>query len=134
MSLLFANLFRSHAGTRPTLSGAQWFALPCGKWTSTTYLLSPSDDLHRQLPLPCIANSRYMNFDHLKSFMEFLGFTEIRERWRKNGKMGYWLYRKADILPNQPPDEYKKKNILRSGNRNNFAITLAHRTPEGPKS
>lgn len=54
--------------------------------------------------------------------MESIGFTEIRERWRENGKMGYWLYQK-NVLP-KPSRSFAKKTVLRSGHRNNFVILV----------
>ena len=47
-----------------------------------------------QLPLPCVANSRYLTFEHLTSLMRAIGFEQTRERWKVGGKMAYWLYRK----------------------------------------
>ncbi|KAF8969874.1 putative methyltransferase-domain-containing protein [Flammula alnicola] len=88
-------------------------------------MLVPDGLMFLALPLPCVANSRYVTFEHLKSLVESLGFSEIRERWRQNGKMGYWLYRKR-ILPEVPiaPHSFNKKTVLRTGNRNNFTIIL----------
>ncbi|KDR81429.1 hypothetical protein GALMADRAFT_239318 [Galerina marginata CBS 339.88] len=74
------------------------------------------------LPLPCVANSRYLTFDSLRLLMESIGFVEKRQRWRQNGKMGYWLYQK--ITPSKMTHSFSKKVVLRQGNRNNFAITL----------
>jgi len=84
--------------------------------------LVPDGLLFLALPLPCVSNSRYLNFDHLKSLMESLGFIEIRERWRQNGKMGYWLYQKKSLRTIVPL--FSKKAVLRQGNRNNFSIIL----------
>ncbi|KAH9484184.1 25S rRNA (adenine(2142)-N(1))-methyltransferase [Psilocybe cubensis] len=88
--------------------------------------LLPDGLLFLALPLPCVANSRYLTFDHLKALMESIGFTEVRERWRKNGKMGYWLYQKKHPtpLPSQASQAFAKKTVLRTGNRNNFVIIL----------
>lgn len=63
-----------------------------------------------------------MTFEQLKSLMESLGFSQIRERWRQNGKMAYWLYKKSGKPV--PASHFTKKMILRQGNRNNFAIIL----------
>ncbi|PPQ86877.1 hypothetical protein CVT25_012596 [Psilocybe cyanescens] len=88
--------------------------------------LLPDGFLFLALPLPCIANSRYVTFDHLKALMESIGFIEIRERWRKNGKMGYWLYQKKSPPPlsSRTSQSFAKKVVLRTGNRNNFVIIL----------
>jgi 25S rRNA (adenine2142-N1)-methyltransferase len=55
--------------------------------------------------------------------MNAIGFIEIHERWKKNGKMAYWLYRKADI-GNKIMKSFQKKTVFREGNRNNFNILL----------
>jgi len=55
--------------------------------------------------------------------MDAIGFVQIRERWKKNGKMAYWLYRKADKV--KVAQAFQKKKIFRKGkNRNNFSILL----------
>jgi 25S rRNA (adenine2142-N1)-methyltransferase len=77
-----------------------------------------------QLPLPCVENSRYLTFEHFNALMSAIGFVEIRERWKKNGKMAYWLYRKA-TKGNQAliMKDFQKK-VVRQGHRNNFCIVL----------
>ncbi|TFY65464.1 hypothetical protein EVG20_g5581 [Dentipellis fragilis] len=76
------------------------------------------------LPLPCVTNSRYTTFEHLRALMEMIGFTQLQERWKPGGRMAYWLYRKAEP-PTTPRDHrFQKKTVLRQGNRNNFAILL----------
>lgn len=75
------------------------------------------------LPLPCVENSRYMTFDKLQSLMNVLGYTEVQRKWKKGGKMAYWLYRKSES-GHKPLDEYRKKNVCRQGDRNNFVILL----------
>ena len=64
-----------------------------------------------------------MTFHHLKSLMDAIGFVEIRERWKKNGKMAYWLYRKADH-DKKAIGAFERKTVFREGNRNNFNIIL----------
>jgi len=86
------------------------------------FLTTLITDSSTQLPLPCVSNSRYLTFEHLKALMESIGFSEIRERWRQNGKMGYWLYQKTAVP--RAPHLFKKKVVLRQGNRNNFAIIV----------
>jgi 25S rRNA (adenine2142-N1)-methyltransferase len=56
--------------------------------------------------------------------MSALGFIEIRERWKKNGKMAYWLYRKVPSDQSKVVKAFQKKIVLREGNRNNFNILL----------
>jgi len=87
-------------------------------------MLTPDGLLFLALPLPCVANSRYVTFDHLKSLMESVGFSEVKERWKKDGKMGYWLYRKSIPQDSQSVCAFGKKTVLRTGQRNNFAIIL----------
>jgi 25S rRNA (adenine2142-N1)-methyltransferase len=77
-----------------------------------------------QLPLPCVANSRYMTFEHLNRIMETLGFTELKRRWKEGGKMAYWLYQKQREPQSPDLENFTKKIVLRTGNRNNFTILL----------
>lgn len=56
--------------------------------------------------------------------MESIGFSETKERWKKDGKMGYWLYRKSTPPDSQSAWTFGKKTVLRTGQRNNFAIIL----------
>lgn len=80
-----------------------------------------------QLPLPCIMNSRYMTPDHFKGLMECVGFDEVRTRWKDNGKMAYWLFRRTLRHPSttyQERELYQKKTVFRQGDRNNFVILL----------
>ncbi|TDL27238.1 hypothetical protein BD410DRAFT_714233 [Rickenella mellea] len=76
------------------------------------------------LPLPCVTNSRYLTFEHLKTLMEFIGFEQIRDRWKEGGKMAYWLYKKTATIPHNADGGWDCKNVLRDGNRNNFCILL----------
>lgn len=78
----------------------------------------------RQLPLPCVNNSRYMDFDHLRSLMRVIGFEQLKERWRPAGKMAYWLYVKVEPMPQAKAEPFRKKIVLKQGNRNNFCILL----------
>ncbi|KAJ4488360.1 nucleolus protein [Lentinula aciculospora] len=79
------------------------------------------------LPLSCLSNSRYLNFDFFSDLMEILGFSERQRHWRKGGKMVYYLFQKrvdARMESITVPDRFSKKTILRQGNRNNFSIIL----------
>ncbi|KAK1229086.1 25S rRNA (adenine2142-N1)-methyltransferase [Marasmius sp. AFHP31] len=89
-------------------------------------MIVPDGLLFLALPLPCLTNSRYLNFEHFKDLMNFIGFEEIHTKWKAGGKMVYWLYRKSSATPSETstPDKFKKKSVLRTGNRNNFAVLL----------
>lgn len=79
----------------------------------------------RQLPSPCVENSRYMSSEHLASLMAAIGFTEVEKKRRQGGKMAYWLYRKTELDVGVDMDEFRKKRVCRDGRRNNFCILLA---------
>lgn len=55
--------------------------------------------------------------------MSAIGFKEIHERWKKSGKMAYWLYQKSDEVKGDVR-KFHKKTVFRQGNRNNFTIVL----------
>lgn len=75
-------------------------------------MLVPDGLLFLTLPLPCVENSRYLTFDKLQSLMNVLGFTEVQRKWKKGGKMAYWLYRKSES-DQKPLEEYRKKMVCR---------------------
>ncbi|TFK42781.1 putative methyltransferase-domain-containing protein [Crucibulum laeve] len=75
------------------------------------------------LPLPCVANSRYLSFPVMKSLMEAIGFIQLQEKWRQGGKIVYWLYQKQESQKTSF-EGFRKKSVLRTGHRNNFAILL----------
>lgn len=75
------------------------------------------------LPLPCIANSRYLDFDHLQDLMETVGFRELHRRCKPKGKMAYYLYIK-EFRAIRSVERFQRKMRLREGNRNNFSILL----------
>ena len=80
-----------------------------------------------QLPLPCIANSRYMTPEHFDGLMRCVGFEQVHARWKDGGKMAYWLYRRKPRLASATYEDhvrYEKKTVFRTGNRNNFVILL----------
>jgi len=105
-----------------------------GKMLRMAYdMLSPDGYLFLALPLPCVMNSRYLTSEHLKSLMAALGFVEIKDKWKKGGKMAYWLYQKSN--ENGDPSmarakarglggDFGKKTVIRQGNRNNFCVLL----------
>ncbi|KAF8636723.1 hypothetical protein AX17_003526 [Amanita inopinata Kibby_2008] len=87
-------------------------------------MLKPEGHLFLVLPLPCVQNSRYLDFEHMGRIMRAVGFTQRKERWKKGGKIVYWLFQKCP----RPSAEYStalsRKNVFRQGNRNNFSILL----------
>ncbi|KAK0240479.1 nucleolus protein [Armillaria nabsnona] len=85
--------------------------LPCG------------GKLFLALPLPCVTNSRYLDFDRLRDIMRAVGFVEVKQRWKETGKMAYWLYTREHPVP-ATQDAFTKKSVLRQGNRNNFCVLL----------
>lgn len=112
----------SHAASRLPYSGREWLSFSRGENVSFS-LAGSTNYPHGQLPLACVANSRYLDFGHLKALMETIGFREVQERWRPGGKMAYWLYRK-ELSPNGVAEQFQKKVVLRQGDRNNFSILL----------
>ncbi|EIN07654.1 nucleolus protein [Punctularia strigosozonata HHB-11173 SS5] len=87
-------------------------------------MLRPDGLLFLVLPLPCVANSRYLTFEHMQAIMSTLGFAQIKERWRHGGKMAYWLYQKTDVNENVSMTLGKKAVLRQGGSRNNFSILL----------
>jgi|ERR1700722_7291402 len=75
-----------------------------------------------QLPLSCVLNSRYLTLEHLRALLKHVGFAEVNERWKKGGKMAYWLFRKVE--KGDTGGEFRKKVVIKQGNRNNFCILL----------
>jgi len=75
-------------------------------------MLAPEGLLFLALPLPCMENSRYLSFDKLQSLMTVIGFIEVQLKWKKGGKMAYWLYRKGE-RDHGPLDEFRKKTVCR---------------------
>ncbi|KAH6918785.1 nucleolus protein [Coprinopsis sp. MPI-PUGE-AT-0042] len=82
------------------------------------------------LPLPCLSNSRYLDFSHFTFLMHEVGFAQLKEKWKATGKMAYYLYRKttqgqnSHLTPEDKRQLFSKKEVLRTGNRNNFCILL----------
>ncbi|KAK8843412.1 hypothetical protein IAR55_007069 [Kwoniella newhampshirensis] len=88
--------------------------------------LKPRSDslLFLVLPLPCLANSRYISISSCVALMRCVGFHLVKEQWKDGGKVGYWLWRW-----HQPGEEgverWRRKVIDQDGpKKNNFAITL----------
>ena len=113
----------SHAPPRLPNSDTEWLSFSRSEDVSLS-LVGGINYPYGQLPLACVANSRYLDFDHLKALMETIGFREVQQRWRPGGKMAYWLYRK-ELPLNGVVEQFQKKVVLRQGNiRNNFSILL----------
>ncbi|KAF8078153.1 nucleolus protein [Lyophyllum atratum] len=85
--------------------------------------LVPGGHLFLALPLPCVTNSRYLDFPNLKALMEAIGFTELQDRWKEGRKMAYWLYRRENAS-GRSLESFGKKSVLRQGNRNNFCVLV----------
>ncbi|KAF8919573.1 nucleolus protein [Mucidula mucida] len=85
-------------------------------------MLVPDGKLFLALPLPCVNNSRYMDFNHLRALLQAIGFQEIKQRWKPTGKMAYWMYERAGSIGST--EAFLKKRVLKDGNRNNFCILL----------
>ena len=109
-------------------------------------LPDPSSLVFLVLPLPCVNNSRYLDRERLVTIMEQVGFKMVRERWKPDNKVGYWLWSWQPV-PSVSTDasgergrkstdggkgetskstvNLHKKVILRDGpGYNNFAICL----------
>lgn len=81
------------------------------------------------LPLPCVANSRYMDKDTFRSILETLGYKQIRYREAK--KLAYWLFEfntsdKGKLDHRELSSYYKKTKLSDKPNMNNFSIVLPH--------
>ncbi|KIY50545.1 hypothetical protein FISHEDRAFT_39083 [Fistulina hepatica ATCC 64428] len=79
------------------------------------------------LPLPCVMNSRYVTPEYLLNLMEVLGFVQVKTRCKQGGKMAYWLFRKklhSDSSAVTGNFDFRRKTVLRQGDRNNFAVLL----------
>ncbi|WVF65698.1 hypothetical protein IAT40_000429 [Kwoniella sp. CBS 6097] len=94
--------------------------------------LEPSQNslLFLVLPLPCVANSRYLSTESLVELMQLIGFKLEQCRWRSSSKVGYWLWRWTEVDEADPErprqlQRWRKKTIEIDGpKRNNFAIVL----------
>jgi len=95
-----------------------------GKMLKLAYdIMKPDGYLFLALPLPCVLNSRYLDFDGMEKVMRAIGFALQKERWKKEGKMVYWLYQKGS-RPLGSDETLQRKVVIRQGNRNNFSILL----------
>ena len=73
------------------------------------------------LPLPCVANSRYLTDGRLAEMMASLGFSLIRVK--KTSKLHYslWKRERNDLVRSAA---FKKEELRSGSSRNNFAITM----------
>ena len=56
--------------------------------------------------------------------MNIVGFVKLKEKWREGGKMVYYLYQKQSSSTPEDMTPFSKKQVLKTGSRNNFAILL----------
>ena len=69
-----------------------------------------------------------MTHESLTQLMVAIGFEKVFERWKEEGKMAYWLFRKLS-LPEAGEARavvgFDKKAVLREGGkRNNFCVLV----------
>lgn len=91
----------------------------------TEFLKPPSESpssLFFVLPLPCVANSRYFDQSLLTKIMESLGFRQVKYYEAK--KVAYWLYDWMGSGEMKQLSPYKKKELYKGSNRNNFFVDL----------
>ncbi|CDR87768.1 uncharacterized protein SPSC_03511 [Sporisorium scitamineum] len=91
------------------------------------------------LPLSCLTNSRYMNQSHLRSILDSLGFTVLKQS--DSAKLSRWLLQRKPLSERQAAaakndnaaaganDEwdgtvFKKRELNPGNDRNNFAIVV----------
>lgn len=75
------------------------------------------------LPLPCIANSRYLDEKLLAEMMASLGYVQVKRKL--SPKLMYGLWRLDDHGAHRREGlRWKKEEVNPGRNRNNFAITL----------
>ncbi|EGV64001.1 25S rRNA (adenine2142-N1)-methyltransferase [Yamadazyma tenuis] len=89
----------------------------------TKFLVDPGENILSALflviPLPCVSNSRYLDYHKVKEIMEVLG---LKERfYHESNKLAYWLF---DWSGKTSATSVKKIELHRGGSRNNFAVVL----------
>jgi len=72
------------------------------------------------LPLPCVANSRYMTVEHLKAIMLSIGYILVHSK--STTKIFYSLWHLH--INSVKRKAFKKMEIVTGRSRNNFCITL----------
>ncbi|KAI9346230.1 putative methyltransferase-domain-containing protein [Obelidium mucronatum] len=83
--------------------------------------LLPKGLLFLVLPLPCTANSRYMNHERLKEICIAIGFEEIEFHATK--RLSYHLWRRVEDSEFAPTN-VDKKMVNDGPGRNNFSIIV----------
>lgn len=73
------------------------------------------------LPLPCVANSRYMSRELFLEVLGKAGFSQVK--YHEANKVAYWLFDWNGKVP-EAKKKGKKKEILPGASRNNFYISL----------
>ena len=94
------------------------------RFLSTESLKPPSRQLpclFVVLPLPCVANSRYLTEGKLGELMNALGFSLAK--LKKTAKLYYslWQYENGKVVRGV---KFKKDELRSGSSRNNFAITI----------
>jgi 25S rRNA (adenine2142-N1)-methyltransferase len=84
----------------------------------TTKRILPA--LFLTLPLPCVANSRYMTVEHLTAIMASLGYTKTFVKLSAKIFYSLWRYDEERVRS----VEFKKKEIAPGRGRNNFCVLL----------
>jgi 25S rRNA (adenine2142-N1)-methyltransferase len=78
--------------------------------------------------LLCIifTNSRYMTLEHMKELMDAIGFSQLEERSKPEGKMIYWLYQKRAATVQRTEGSvgkhFRRKKVLRQGGHRNVSL------------
>ena len=81
--------------------------------------------MQRQLPAPCVLNSRYLTAERFNDVVTSLGFTLRNHHLKQGGKMAYWLFEKSGADEADIPKHLGERDVLRTGTeRNNFSILL----------
>jgi 25S rRNA (adenine2142-N1)-methyltransferase len=75
------------------------------------------------LPLPCVANSRYLTEERLTEIMNTLGFQPSKKK--TSSKLYYSLWRYDHSTRKDGSYRFKKEELRSGASRNNFAITLS---------
>lgn len=78
------------------------------------------------LPLPCVANSRYLDMDRLRTIMKSLGYDSVKSK--RTTKLYYELYVHSVRNALSKPPNFKKEELRKGNSRNNFAIVLGDST------
>ena len=74
------------------------------------------------LPAPCVTNSRYLDERRLEGIMESLGYEVMKKKL--SSKLIYYLLRFSNEQSDKLRREWKKEEVRKGPERNNFAIIL----------